>query len=72
MLGALNAETGDDPEKLSAMEAAVEEGFKQAGEVWSNATGLQDMPDITKDTQAEIRKRFEELKSNLNPTSVVQ
>lgn len=63
---------GDDPEKLSAMEAAVEEGFKQAGEVWSNATGLQDMPDITKDTQAEIRKRFEELKSNLNPTSVVQ
>lgn len=63
---------GDDPEKLSAMRAAVEEGFKQAGEVWTNATGLQNMPDITKDTQTEIGRRFDELESQLNPTSVVQ
>ncbi len=63
---------GDDPEKLSAMRAAVEEGFKQAGAVWTNATGLQDMPDITKNTYDEIMSRFDKRASELNPTSVVQ
>ncbi|MBR3748235.1 MAG: hypothetical protein IKP64_13560 [Selenomonadaceae bacterium] len=63
---------GDDPEKLSAMRAAVEEGFKQAGAVWTNATGLQDMPEITQNTYDEIMSRFDKRASELNPTSVVQ
>ena len=63
---------GNDPEKLSAMRAAVEEGFKQAGATWTNATGLQDMPEITKNTYNEIMSRFDQQVSNLNGTSVVQ
>ena len=63
---------GDDPEKLSAMRAAVEEGFKQAGLTWTNATGLQDMPEITKNTYDEIMSRFDKRAGELNPTSTVQ
>ena len=59
---------GGDPEKLKAMQAAVEEGFKQAGIVWKDAIGDDEMPQITKDTHAEITKRFEELYAKLtNP-----
>ena len=63
---------GDDPEKLSAMRAAVDEGFKQAGAAWTNATGLQDMPEITKNTYDEIMSRFDNRTNELNPTSTVQ
>lgn len=59
---------GGDPEKLKAMQAAVEEGFKQAGLVWKDAIGEDEMPQITKDTHAEITKRFDELYAKLtNP-----
>lgn len=50
---------GDDPEKLSAMRSAVEQGFKEAGLTWTNATGLQDMPEITQKTYDEIMSRFD-------------
>lgn len=52
---------GGDTEKLKAMQAAVEEGFKQAGITWKDSMGEDDMPQITKDTHAEINKRFEAL-----------
>ena len=63
---------GNDPEKLSAMRAAVEEGFKQAGLTWTNATGLQDMPEISKQTYNEIMSRFDARTNELNGTSVVE
>lgn len=63
---------GNDPEKLSAMRSAVEEGFKQAGLTWTNATGLQDMPEITKNTYNEIMSRFDTRANELNGTSVVE
>ena len=53
------AMAGGDPEKLQQMRAAVEEGFKQAGATWKDATGDDSMPDITKNTYSEIMKRFE-------------
>lgn len=56
---------GGDPEKLKAMQAAVEEGFKQAGLVWKDEIGEDEMPQITKDTHAEITKRFDELYAKL-------
>ena len=54
-----SAIAGNDPEQLEKMRAAVEEGFKQAGITWKNAIGQDDMPQITKDTHAEITKRFD-------------
>ena len=60
---------GNDPEKLSAMRAAVEEGFKQAGIAWTDATGLQDMPEITKKTYDEIMSRFDNRAGELNGTT---
>ena len=53
------AMAGGDPEKLQQMRAAVEEGFKQAGATWKDATGDDSMPDITKNTYSEIMKRFD-------------
>ena len=50
---------GNDPDKLATMRAAVEEGFNQAGITWSNATGLNSMPDITEKTYNEIMSRFD-------------
>ena len=67
-----NAIAGGDPEKLSAMRAAVEEGFKQAGLTWTEHTGLQDMPEITKNTYNEIMSRFDARANELNPTAVVE
>lgn len=67
-----NALAGGDPEKLSAMRAAVEDGFKQAGLMWKDATGEEEMPQITKDTYAEIMRRFDERAQELNPTEVVE
>ena len=51
------------------MRAAVEEGFKQAGVEFKDATGAKDMPQITKDTYAELMKRFDNLSSQINGTA---
>lgn len=59
---------GDDAEKLATMRSAIEEGFKQAGATWTNATGLQDMPEITKQTYNEIMSRFDQRTNELNGT----
>lgn len=56
---------GGDPEKLQQMRDAVEEGFKQAGAAWKEATGNDNMPDITKNTYNEIMKRFENSMSKI-------
>ena len=53
------AMAGGDPDKLQEMRAAVEEGFKQAGATWSDATGLDNMPDITQKTYNELMNRFD-------------
>ena len=63
---------GNDPEKLSQMRAAVEEGFKQAGMVWKDATGEDNMPEISKQTYNEIMIRFDKRANELNGTSVVE
>lgn len=63
---------GDDPEKISQMKSAIEEGFKQAGMVWKDTTGQSDMPSITKDTYNEIMSRFDKRTNELNGTSVVE
>ena len=63
---------GNDPEKLSQMRAAVEEGFKQAGLVWKDATGQDNMPEISKETYNEIMSRFDARANELNGTSVVE
>jgi hypothetical protein len=55
---------GEDASELSygaEGTEAVEEGFKQAGLVWKDAMGQDEMPQITKDTQAEITNRFNKL-----------
>lgn len=67
-----NAIAGGDPEKLSAMRAAVEDGFKQAGLTWKDATGADEMPEITKNTYNEIMSRFDARAQELNPTEVVE
>lgn len=50
---------GNDPTRLEEMRAAVEEGFRQAGVTWSDATGQKDMPEITSKTYDEIMSRFD-------------
>ena len=57
---------GNDPEKLSQMRAAVEEGFKQAGEAWNKMTGQDNMPEISKQTYNEIMSRFDKRAEELN------
>lgn len=59
-----------DPEKLEAMRAAVEEGFRQAGLEFNSATGASGLPQICSDTHDEIMKRFDNLKAQLADTSV--
>lgn len=59
IFGLAEAMAGGDPEKLQQMRAAVEEGFKQAGAAWKDATGNSSMPDITQNTYSEIMKRFD-------------
>ena len=63
---------GNDPEKLSQMRAAVEEGFKQAGLVWKDATGQDNMPEISKQTYNEIMSRFDARANELNGTAAVE
>lgn len=61
---------GDDPEKLSQMRAAVEEGFKQAGLTWKDATGQSSLPEISTQTYNEIMSRFDNRANELNGTSL--
>lgn len=63
---------GNDPEKLSQMRAAVEDGFKQAGMTWNKLTGQDNMPEISKQTYTEIMSRFDKRAEELNGTSVVE
>ena len=67
-----SAIAGNDPEKLSQMRAAVEEGFKQAGMAWNKMTGQDNMPEISKQTYNEIMSRFDNRANELNGTSVVE
>lgn len=60
IFGLAEAIAGGDPEKLEQMRAAVEKGFEQAGAAFKDYFGAKDMPQITKDTHAEIMKRFDE------------
>lgn len=64
-----SAIAGNDPEKLSQMRAAVEEGFKQAGMTWKDATGQSNLPDISNQTYNEIMSRFDKRANELNGTS---
>lgn len=50
-----NALAGDDPEKMKEMQAAVEKGFKQAGEAWGG-----DLPSICGDTHTAVNKLFDD------------
>lgn len=50
---------GDDPDKIQKMRDAVDEGFKQAGLDFKNATN-SDLPQICNDTYTEVMKRFDE------------
>ena len=63
---------GDDPERLSQMRSAVEEGFKQAGLTWKDATGQSKLPEISNQTYNEIMSRFDKRANELNGTSVVE
>ena len=63
---------GNDPEKLSQMRAAVEEGFKQAGMTWKDATGQDNMPEISKQTYNEIMSRFDKRAEELNGATLTE
>ena len=58
-----------DPEKLKAMQSAVEKGFEAAGISWKDTFGDDsDMPEITTKTHDEVTKRFADLYDQLtNP-----
>ena len=64
-----SAIAGNDPKMLEEMRAAVEKGFEQAGIAFKDATGKSDMPQITKDTHAEIMSRFDKRSEELNGKS---
>ena len=57
---------GNDPERLSQMRAAVEEGFRQAGLTWKDATGQNELPEISKQTYTEIMSRFDKRANELS------
>ena len=61
-----NTIAGGDPDKLAKMRSAVEEGFKQAGVTWSNATGMDDMPEITQKTYDDLMSRFDKRAEELS------
>ena len=46
---------GDDMDKMKEMQAAFEEGFKQAEEMWGGK-----LPDISYETQDAVNQKFEE------------
>ena len=66
-----SAIAGDDPEKLSQMRAAVEEGFKQAGLTWKDSTGQSNLPDISNKTYDSIMSLFDKRTEELNGTGTV-
>ncbi len=55
---------GGDEKKLEQMRTAVQKGFEQAGAAFNKVYGTQDMPQITKDTQDEVMKRFDSVKAS--------
>ena len=59
IFGLAEALSGGDSGKVSEMRAAVEEGFRQAGMVFKDITGKDEMPQITHDTYNEIMSRFD-------------
>ena len=67
-----SAIAGDDPEKLSAMRAAVEKGFEQAGMTWKDSTGQSKLPEISDQTYNEIMSRFDNRANELNGSTVVE
>lgn len=67
-----SAIAGNDPEKLSQMRAAVEEGFKQAGLTWKDATGQSSLPEISTQTYNEIMSRFDNRANELNGASLTE
>ena len=69
VFGLASAIAGNDPERLAQMRSAVEEGFKQAGISFKDIFGKDDMPQITKDTQAEIMSRFDKRAEELSGNS---
>ncbi len=50
-----SALAGDDPEKMKEMQAAMEQGFKEAMGAWGD-----ELPDICKDTLSAANKMFDE------------
>ena len=72
IFGLATALAGNDPEKLEQMRAAVEKGFEQAGAAFKDYFGAKDVPQITKDTHAEIMKRFDDRVAEMNGTSVAE
>lgn len=59
---------GGDADKLEQMRSAVEKGFEMAGVSFKEATGEEDMPEITGKTYDEIMTRFDKLLEELrNP-----
>lgn len=67
-----SAIAGNDPEKLSAMRAAVEKGFQEAGLTWKDSTGQSSLPEISNQTYDEIMSRFDKRANELNGTSTVK
>lgn len=65
IFGLAEAIAGGDPARLEEMRAAVEKGFELAGVAFKEAYEQDDMPQITKDTHAEIMRRFDELFAKL-------
>ncbi|MGN0941226.1 MAG: hypothetical protein ACI4OA_05940 [Selenomonadaceae bacterium] len=65
IFGMASAIAGGDPERLKAMQDAVEAGCKQAGITWKDEMGEDEMPEITKKTHDEITSRFEKLMAEL-------
>ena len=56
---------GGDSDKLEKMRDAVMKGFEQAGLAFKEATGEEDMPQITKDTYDELMKRFDDRQNEI-------
>ena len=67
-----SAIAGNDPEKLSQMRAAVEEGFKQAGMTWKDATGQSKLPEISTQTYNEIMSRFDNRAKELGGATLTE
>ena len=69
-----DAMANGDPDKLAKLRSAVEDGFKQAGVVWKDKIGEDEMPEITQKTYDEVMSRFdkraEELSASKNATQV--